>query len=57
MNEFLTIPEVAEVLRISRNLVYQLVAEGVLPSVRLGRRRLVPRELLFEWIREEASRG
>ena len=57
MHEFLTIPEVAKILRISRNLAYQLVAERVLPSVQLGRRLLVPRDLLNEWIREQASRG
>ena len=42
-HEFLTVPEAAELLRISRNLTYELVAEKVLPSIRLGRRVVVPR--------------
>ena len=52
-HEFLTVPEVAKLLRISRNLVYELVAQGVLPSIRLGRRILVPRDLLDQQIRRQ----
>ena len=39
----LTVPEVARVLRIGRNLAYELVARGDIPSRRLGRRIVVPR--------------
>lgn len=41
--QVLTVPEVAEVLRISRSRAYDLVGEGRLRSVRVGRRLLVPR--------------
>ena len=41
--QVLTVPEVAEVLRVSRNRAYDLVREGRLRSVRVGRRLLVPR--------------
>jgi len=38
-----TVPEVAELLGISRSKAYDLVAEGVIPLVPLrGRRKLVP---------------
>lgn len=45
----LTIVEVAALLRISRNLAYQLAARDSLPVpvIRLGRRLLVPRETLL----------
>jgi excisionase family DNA binding protein len=45
----LTIPEVAAILRISRNLAYELAARDCLPVpvLRLGRRMLVPRETLL----------
>ncbi len=46
MNEertVLTVPEVARLLRIGRNLAYELVARGDIPSRRLGRRIVVPR--------------
>ncbi len=53
--KFLTVPEAAVLLRISRNHAYDLVAQGVLPSIRLGRRILIPRDLLDQWIREEVA--
>ena len=54
-HEFLTVGEVAALLRISRNLAYELVAEKVLPSIRLGRRVLVPRVLLDRWITSQQT--
>lgn len=40
--------EAAELLGISRARLYQLLDDGTLPSVKLGRRRLVRREALVE---------
>lgn len=39
----LTVPETAELLGVSRAFAYTLVARGELPSLRLGRRVVVPR--------------
>jgi excisionase family DNA binding protein len=44
----LTVEEAAGLLSISRNLAYDLVAEGQIPSIRLGRRVLVPRQALYQ---------
>jgi excisionase family DNA binding protein len=41
-----TVPEAAEMLPISRNFAYQLVREGKLPSIRFGKRILIPRVAL-----------
>ena len=41
-----TVPEAAEMLAISRNFAYQLVREGKLPSIRFGKRILIPRAAL-----------
>jgi excisionase family DNA binding protein len=38
--EWLTVPEVAEVLRIPRSRAYDLVAAGDLPAVRIGERSI-----------------
>ena len=38
----MTVEQAAEVLGISRGLAYALVARGELPSLRLGRRLVVP---------------
>jgi excisionase family DNA binding protein len=39
----LTVSEAADLLRLSRSFAYELVARGELPSVRLGRRIVIPR--------------
>jgi excisionase family DNA binding protein len=58
---FATPDEVAQVLRVSRSRVYQLIAAGELPSVRFGRRSVrVPLDALRRWAGEQegvASRG
>lgn len=42
----LTVAEAAAILRVSRNTCYSLVTQGRVPSVRLGRRLLIPRRSL-----------
>jgi DNA binding domain, excisionase family len=46
----LTVDETARLLRISRNLTYELIAHNRVPHIRLGRRILVPRRGLETWI-------
>jgi excisionase family DNA binding protein len=41
MSELLTIPEVADRLRVSRRTVERLIATGRLRAIAVGRRRLV----------------
>lgn len=56
----LTIAEAAELLGISRAFAYELAAQGGLPTIRLGRRRLVPRRALLAMVGEDpdtADRG
>ena len=43
-----SVTEAAELLGVGRTLAYDLVARGVLPSVRLGRRVVIPRHALDE---------
>lgn len=42
----MTVDETAELLRISRGLAYEMVRQGQIPNLRLGRRILVPRAAL-----------
>ena len=44
--------EAAQVLGIGRSLMYELIARGEIPSVRLGRCLRVSKESLQKWIRE-----
>ena len=48
--EVLTVTEAARLLRLSRNSAYAAVARGELPSVRVGRRLLIPREALERFL-------
>jgi excisionase family DNA binding protein len=50
-----TITEAAQLLGISRGLAYELARVGQLPSLRLGRRLVVPRAALLTWL-ERAGR-
>lgn len=45
-----SIEEAAQVLSLGRTTVKQLIATGQLPSVRVGRRRLIPRSALETYI-------
>ncbi len=44
----LSVDDAAYLLNISRGLAYELVARGVLPAIRLGRRIAIPRIALEE---------
>ena len=50
-----SVEEAAKLLGIGRGLAYDLVREGRLPHVKLGRRLLVPRQGLEEWIAQESG--
>jgi excisionase family DNA binding protein len=47
---FLTVAEVAEVMRVSRMTVYRLVHSGELPAVRVGRSFRVPERAVHEYL-------
>ena len=46
----LNVSEVSELLGISKSFVYQLVGEGELPAIRLGKRILFTKERIVEYI-------
>ena len=46
----LSIREAARVLRLSMAFTYELAARGELPVIRFGRRVLVPREALMQYV-------
>lgn len=54
-HEFLKVPEVAQTLRISRSRAYELVADGEVPSVRIGRSLRVRRKELDRWLEDKSS--
>lgn len=50
--KFLTVAEVAEVMRVSKMTVYRLVHSGELPAVRVGRSFRVPEDEVNEYLRK-----
>ncbi len=49
---FLTVAEVASVMRVSKMTVYRLVHSGDLPAVRVGRSFRVPEDDVHEYLRK-----
>ncbi|MFB7251073.1 helix-turn-helix domain-containing protein [Microbacterium sp. NPDC056234] len=48
---FLTVAEVAEIMRVSKMTVYRLVHSGELPAIRFGRSYRVPESAVAEALR------
>ena len=52
---YLTVMEVADVMRVSKMTVYRLVHSGELPAVRVGRSFRVPQDALDAYLRSSMS--
>ena len=50
--QFLTVAEVASVMRVSKMTVYRLVHSGHLPAIRVGRSFRVPEQAVHEYLRD-----
>lgn len=46
----MSVPELAEVLRIGRNNAYQLVRDGAIASIRIGKSIRIPRQALLDFL-------
>lgn len=53
MPAFLTVEEVAGILRLKRSTAYEYVRQGIIPSVRLGSFIRVPKARLVEWMKAD----
>jgi excisionase family DNA binding protein len=51
----LTVEEAAKLLRVSRGSAYEAVRAGVIPSISIGRRILIPRQLLLDAITQQGQ--
>jgi excisionase family DNA binding protein len=51
----MTVREAAIVCRCGRDLMYELVREGRIPSLTLGRKILIPRQALLRWIEAQSA--
>ena len=53
----LSVQEAAEVLRLSRNSCYEAIRRGEIPSLRIGKRILIPRVALEKMLQEPNTTG
>jgi excisionase family DNA binding protein len=49
--KFVTVAEVAQMMRVSKMTVYRLVHAGDLPAIRVGRSFRVPEEAVHDYLR------
>lgn len=52
-----SVTEAAEVLGISRPSMYNLIHAEGFPTLKVGNRRLISKELLAEWVKEQAAKN
>lgn len=50
-----SVTEAAQALGVSRNTMYNLIHQEGFPTLVVGGRRLISRELLAEWVRVQAG--
>ncbi len=50
------VTEAAQALGISRRSMYELMHREDFPTLKVGRRRLISKELLAEWVRTQAQK-
>lgn len=55
-NEFMTLPEVAEYLRLSIHTIYKMAQKGRIPALKAGAVWRFNRAEIDEWMRSEAER-
>jgi len=53
----LRIPEVAETLGIGRTKIYEMIATGELPTIRIGRAVRISVTTLQKWVEEREQQG
>ena len=45
-----TAMEAAKILGVSKGLIYDMMRKGSIPSLELGRRRVIPKKRFDEWL-------
>ncbi|WP_363173352.1 helix-turn-helix domain-containing protein [uncultured Oscillibacter sp.] len=53
--EFCTLADLSLILPISRATLYRMAEQKRIPSLRIGRRVIIPRETLKKWIEQECG--
>lgn len=54
---YLDAKAIIDILKLSRSFVYSLMRNGDLPSIKVGKRRLVQRHQFVEWMKRYEKGG
>ncbi len=54
-DEMLTLKETRDILKVSRNTMYMLVREGIIPARKVGSEWRISRSVLQDWMREREN--
>lgn len=49
--DVLTIQDLMQILRIGKNMAYQLVKENIIPSHKIGRRYIIPKSGVYTYLK------
>jgi excisionase family DNA binding protein len=49
--EYLTVPQAAQIMGVSPQLVYFLCQEKIIPSIKVGRLVRIPKKEFYEWLK------
>ena len=53
----LTVREAAEMIGISKPKMYELIREGEIPSIHIGKKIVIARQALLDWLTEGDNNG
>ena len=54
--DILTVPDVIRILKFGKNLVYDLIKNGHIGSIKMGRKIIIPKTCLIEFLKYESSK-
>jgi excisionase family DNA binding protein len=57
MSELMTVDELAEYLRVTRDTVYRKAKTGEIPSIRIGRLLRFPKKTIDDWLWQKATQA
>lgn len=56
LNDILSVKELGQFLRIHANGAYELVRSQGFPSIRVGKKFLIPKAALLKWLEQQATK-
>lgn len=52
-DEILTVDDLCKILKLSRNTMYKLIADGEIKTIKLGNKHRIPKQYLIDFLNPE----